>query len=207
MSAAPEPIAIVGAGGHGRETLQALRATPHGGNFRGFFDDEQPARHLLERLQTAWLGTIADALEFDGCCLIGIGDGAVRRSLAPHVRPAPPIVHPMADVGPDVRLGPGSVVFAQATVTTCIDVGEHVHVGRGAAIGHDSRLEKFVSVMPLASISGGVRLRAHSFIGTGALIRQGVTVGQGATVGMGSVVLHDVPDRATVVGNPAYVLR
>ena len=40
-------------------------------------------------------------------------------------------------------------------------------------------------------------------IGAGAIIRCGVTIGKWATVGCGAVVLEDVPDGVTVVGNPA----
>lgn len=44
-------------------------------------------------------------------------------------------------------------------------------------------------------------------IGSNATILCGVTVGERSIVGAGSVVTHDVPDRAIVVGNPARVLR
>lgn len=40
-------------------------------------------------------------------------------------------------------------------------------------------------------------------IGANATIVCGVTIGAYATVGAGSVVVHDVPDHALVVGNPA----
>lgn len=44
-------------------------------------------------------------------------------------------------------------------------------------------------------------------IGAGAVIMCGVTIGEWAMVGAGSVVLHDVPARATVVGNPARIIK
>jgi acetyltransferase-like isoleucine patch superfamily enzyme len=44
-------------------------------------------------------------------------------------------------------------------------------------------------------------------IGSGATILCGVTIGSGACVGAGSVVTRDVPDGATVAGNPARLLR
>lgn len=40
-------------------------------------------------------------------------------------------------------------------------------------------------------------------IGAGAAILPGITIGKNAMVGAGAVVTHNVPDGATVVGNPA----
>jgi UDP-2-acetamido-3-amino-2,3-dideoxy-glucuronate N-acetyltransferase len=44
-------------------------------------------------------------------------------------------------------------------------------------------------------------------IGSGAVVMCGVTVGEDALVGAGAVVIHDVPDRAIVVGVPARVVK
>lgn len=44
-------------------------------------------------------------------------------------------------------------------------------------------------------------------IGTGAVIMGGISIGEGAVVGAGAVVTKDVPAGATVVGNPARLLR
>ena len=40
-------------------------------------------------------------------------------------------------------------------------------------------------------------------IGSGAVIRCGVTIGEWAMVACGAVVVEDVPEGATVAGNPA----
>ncbi len=44
-------------------------------------------------------------------------------------------------------------------------------------------------------------------IGSGATILSGVTIGANALVGAGAVVTQDVPVGATVVGNPARIIR
>jgi acetyltransferase EpsM len=73
----------------------------------------------------------------------------------------------------------------------------------GASVGHDSKIGDFSSVMPLAAISGNVNVGESCLIGAQSAILQGTTVGKGCVVGMGAVVVHNVPDGATVMGNPA----
>jgi maltose O-acetyltransferase len=50
-----------------------------------------------------------------------------------------------------------------------------------------------------------VRIGSNVWIGGGAIILPGVSVGDDAIVGAGSVVTRDVPQGATVFGNPARV--
>lgn len=200
-------VAIIGAGGHGREILQTFWAAQRAGfeaDFAGFFDD-QPDEALLRQLGVRCLGRVAEATQFGGGCWMGLGSGALKERFAAGTQPAPPLVHPMADVGTDVRLSPGVVVFAQSTVTTNISIGVHAHIGRGAAVGHDSVVRACASIMPLASISGNVDVGERAFVGTGAAVRQGLRLGADSTVGMGAVVLKDVPEGTTVFGNPARV--
>jgi maltose O-acetyltransferase len=50
-----------------------------------------------------------------------------------------------------------------------------------------------------------VRIGSNVWIGGGAIILPGVSVGDDAIIGAGSVVTRDVPQGATVFGNPARV--
>lgn len=203
--AAAQRIAIIGAGGHGRETAQTVLRV-RGNDQRspscslaGFFDDAGPS----DSVTALGLTVLGPAASAHLPCLVGIGAGALRRRFDDVVHTAPPAIDGSAFVGDDVLVGPGAVVFANAMVTTNITLGRHAHIGRGASIGHDSVVADYASIMPLASVAGGVTIGEAAFIGTGALIRQGVTIGAEATVGMGAVVLRDVPAGATVIGNPA----
>ena len=50
-------------------------------------------------------------------------------------------------------------------------------------------------------------VRRGAKIGANATLLPGVVIGRDALVGAGSVVVHDVPDGAVVVGNPARIVR
>jgi acetyltransferase-like isoleucine patch superfamily enzyme len=53
----------------------------------------------------------------------------------------------------------------------------------------------------------GPTIRRAARVGGGAVLCPGIEIGEEAFVGAGAVVTRDVPARATVVGNPARVLR
>lgn len=56
-------------------------------------------------------------------------------------------------------------------------------------------------------IAKPITIKDNVWIGGNACILGGVTIGNNAIIGAGSVVEHDVPDNAVVVGNPAKVIR
>lgn len=198
-------IVVVGAGGHGREIACTVLAARR--DLLGLLDDREPDTALLNRLGAKYLGAPGGWTPGPrDTYLLGIGDGAVRASLDRNFalrEASSPLLDPLSSVGIDVRMQSGVVVFAQATVTTNVELGRHVHVGRGAAVGHDCIVDDYATIMPLASVSGNVVIGECATIGAGAVIRQGQSVGAGAFVGAGAVVVRDVRAGETVVGNPA----
>ncbi|WEV78217.1 acyltransferase [Janibacter cremeus] len=57
------------------------------------------------------------------------------------------------------------------------------------------------------STRGEIFVEEDVFLGGRVIVLPGVTIGRGAAVGAGSVVAKDVPPGATVVGNPARIIR
>jgi len=210
-------VVIIGCGGHGREALAIARAinarTPGdpAWRVRGFVDDGPSEVNLrrVEQLGIPYLGPVRwlRAAPPGTHVVIGIGAPAARRSVGEHVEryrlPFASLVHPSATVGADVSAGDGLVVFAGVRVTTNVVLGRHVHLNQNCTVGHDCTVGDYVSVNPLAAISGECRLDAGVLIGTTAAVLQGRHVGEHATVGAGACVVRDVPAKTIVKGVPA----
>jgi serine O-acetyltransferase len=90
-----------------------------------------------------------------------------------------------------------------------IDHGMGVVIGETAEIGDDVLLYQGVTL----GGTGNQRGKRHPtlgnrvVVGTGAAVLGNIILGNDAKVGAGSVVVHSVPDGATVVGIPGRVVR
>lgn len=111
------------------------------------------------------------------------------------------------EIQKNARIGRNCKISSHTFVCEGVEIEDGVFIGHNVSFINDKR--------PRAtSASGGLqteadwkvqhtRVKKGASIGTSATILGGVTVGEGAMVGAGSVVTRDVPDGATVAGNPA----
>lgn len=211
---------IVGAGGHGRETLDVVDAInaahpdDHPFEVLGVVADHAD-QDLLARRGAIHLGRVDDLLDgrldsvpAAAVYVLAIGDPRSRRALADRLaetahRAAPALVHPAATIGADVRLGPGSVVAAGARITTNVDIGRFVQVNVNAVVSHDCRVGDHVTLSPGVLVNGAVTLGEGAFLGTATVVTPGHSIGAWAVIGAGAVVVADVPAGVTARGVPA----
>ncbi len=88
-----------------------------------------------------------------------------------------------------------------------IDHGMGVVIGETAEIGDDVLMYQGV-VLGGTSLEKKKRhptLGSNVVVGTGAIVLGAISIGDEAMIGAGSVVIHDVPSGATVVGVPARI--
>jgi acetyltransferase-like isoleucine patch superfamily enzyme len=125
-------------------------------------------------------------------------------------------VRERCDLGDDVVVGRGSLVENDTTIGARTKIQAHAYVTAY------STLEEDVFIAPCVvttndnfmgrterrhELRKGPTIRRGARVGGGAVLLPGIEIGEEAFVGAGAVVLHDVPPRALVVGNPARQLR
>ena len=214
-------IIVLGAGGHGRELADIIRAvgsanSANYGNAEndavellGVVDDAEPDRIVLARSGTRYLGDRTALAGMDAEVHLGVGYPHVRARIDEELGflSALPIVHPSAFVGSGSTLAEGVVIAQGAIVTTNVRLGRHTHVNVAASVSHDCVVGDYVTICPQAALTGSASIGSCSFIGSGAMILPGVSIGENVTVGAGAVVAADVPSNTTVAGVPARPIQ
>ena len=126
-------------------------------------------------------------------------------------------------IGDETKIGPFVEIQKNAFIGKRCKIQSHTFICEGVTIEDEAFVGHGVMFTndkyPRATAdSGGLQTEAdwkviptvikrRASIGSNATIMCGVTVGEEAIVGAGSVVLHDVPARTVVAGNPAKVIR
>jgi len=209
----PEPLMIVGAGGHGREVLWIAQSLPERWQPLGFLDDS-PQLVGQTLCGAPVLGTIDQWPRYCGASfIIAVGDPRMRKQIAERMagNGAPvkfaTLIHPEAVVSPYAEIGAGTVVCVMAVVTTQVRIGRHCLIHNLANVAHDVEMGDFCSIYPHAALSGAVRLGAGVTAGTSALLLPGVSVGEWTTLSAGSVVSKPAPAYVVMAGSPARRIR
>ena len=182
-------------------------------NLMGFVDDD-PAKWGTDFFGYPVLGEIAllqDSKYQDAFVLCFIYGGSITTRLAVIQKMSDmelrfaTLVHPTVSTE-SVEMGHGSVVKEGSVLNYGVRIGDHCILGFGNLIGHETVLEDAVYCAQRVTIPGRVRVKRGATLGVGAVLMGDITIGEYAMVGMGAVVFRNVPDKSTVVGNPARVV-
>lgn len=113
-------------------------------------------------------------------------------------------------IGCNVIIPPGAILVANPyDLDSKIIIEDDVLFGPNSAI-YCSSHNYSNSELPIQEqgyFGKTTTIKHGSWIGINAVVMPGITVGRNAVVGANSVVTHDVPDYAVVVGIPARILK
>lgn len=93
------------------------------------------------------------------------------------------------------KIGKGFTIHNFSGIFICeADMGENVIVFQGVTIGH------------LRGQPEPPKIGSNVLIAAGAKVLGSITIGSNVVIGANSVVISDVPDNCTVMGNPARII-
>ena len=207
-------LVIISAGKYGRETFTwAVQAIAHGApwQIKGFLDDRS---QVLDGYPYP-VGILGDVknyrIEEDDVFIGAIGEPRDKvKYYSPIVERGGRfinLIHPLANIGTNVRLGTGIVMGPFSSITCDARIGNHVSIGALSNVAHDTDVGDWCQISSHCGLNGNASVGEGAYLGSHACIIPGVKVGAWALVGAGSVVLRDVPPGVKVFGNPAIPHR
>ncbi|WP_026998399.1 NeuD/PglB/VioB family sugar acetyltransferase [Eisenibacter elegans] len=113
------------------------------------------------------------------------------------------LIHPTAQVSPHSHIGHNCLLMAGVVIMPGVHLGNHIIVLPYTVLHHDVLVEDYTWIGSHCVVAGGVRLGRQVWLGSGSRILQNRTIGADAMIGLGSNVIDDMPQGATVAGNPA----
>lgn len=127
------------------------------------------------------------------------------------------VVWQFAVILPGAVIGKNCNINCHTFIENDVVVGNNVTVKAGVFLWDGLRVEDNVFIGPNATFVNDVYPRSKVYpdaftktiikkgasIGANATIMGGITIGENAMIGAGAVLLHNVPDGTTWVGNPA----
>tara|TARA_R110000868_G_scaffold212709_5_gene462638 strand:- start:10201 stop:10833 length:633 start_codon:yes stop_codon:yes gene_type:complete len=200
-------IRLYGAGGHS----QVIREVLENQDFEVIktYDDKPDQTHYASKNVSIGARNDLSTFPHDGpSVIIAVGNNRERAEIAKFLKSDfETAIHKSAIIAPSAEIGIGTVVFAGAIVQPNTKIGKHVIINTGASIDHDNLIGDFVHISPKAALCGHVEVGEGSHIGVGAVVIPTIKIGKWCTIGAGTIILKDVPDYATVVGNPGKIIK
>ena len=212
-----QDIYIVGAGGFGREVqwlIERINTVDQVWTIKGYVDDNSKGNINDYPV----IGTIDDFLSLHAndtdhsAVVCAIGNSKVRKKVIEKLHACscidfPNLIDPSVLMSDRITLGEGNIICAGNILTVNIILGDFNIINLDCTIGHDVVMKDFDTLYPSVNVSGATTIESCTELGTGAHIIQGLTVGAESIVGAGSVVIRDIPEHCTAVGNPCKVIK
>jgi sugar O-acyltransferase (sialic acid O-acetyltransferase NeuD family) len=203
-----KPVAIVGYSGHAYVIIDILLSA--GRLVTAYCDQEEKSSNPYH---LDYLGKESEVIhrlknyDFFAC----VGHNGIREKIHTQLSQylgINPInaIHPSAVISASVKMGDGVMIAANATLNPLVELGQGVICNTSTSIDHECVIGDFTHIAPGAVLCGNVLVGRGTFVGANSVIRQGIRIGNNVTIGAGTVVIKDIPDNATVVGNPARSL-
>ena len=196
MTSHPQPILIVGCGGHARSVLEIacssslwkpigfigqsfeVGSTIHGLPVLGTDDDLQYMRKKVRH--------------------VVIGIGQIKSS---HIRVSivnklmeynyilPSIAASSSIISKYAKIGKGTVVGHQTLINSDASIGEFCIINSGTILEHDCQIGDHTHVSTGVLINGNTTIGKHSFIGSGTVIREGLVLPPNTIVSAGKRIM------------------
>ena len=109
------------------------------------------------------------------------------------------VIHPSAQIEPDVTLGEGVVVLAGAIIDQHTTIGDVTFVDMGTVVCENCRIGENNFISAGTTIGGHVTIGQSNFIGLDTTIVNGITIGNNNQINAKTLIHKNLKDNTKVV--------
>jgi acetyltransferase-like isoleucine patch superfamily enzyme len=121
-------------------------------------------------------------------------------------------------IGENTYIGPGTKLWSANKISVgnrvLISYNVNIHDNNSHSLKAEDRHQEYLYIFNNFKLPMGIDLKAEqiiieddAWIGFNSTILKGVTIGRGAIIGANTVITHNVPPFAVVVGNPPRIIK
>lgn len=210
MNISRKNIILIGGGGHCKSCIDVIETTGlyHIG---GILD--VPQKLGEEILGYKVIGNDEDIEAFHNksfCFLITVGQiksAGIRKKVLNVLNSIgaeiATIISPKAAISQHAKIASGTIIMHHALVNAGAQIGSNCIINTGAIIEHDVNIGSNTHISTGAIVNGDCAVGDETFIGSNTCISSQISVGNNCIVGAGSLVIKDLVEPGTYLGNPA----
>jgi sugar O-acyltransferase (sialic acid O-acetyltransferase NeuD family) len=205
-------ILIYGAGGAGRELCDNIKNDKLI-DVIGIIDDTMEPGTMIDG--TIVVGGASYLKEYDGdiaFCIVGVP--LLKKTMIELIKKDypgvqfPVLINARSCVSTHASFGEGAIVAQPYNhIVPGVQIGKHVWINSYCGIGHNVKIGDWTTIYTNVHFGGGSQVGERCVIGTSVTIKPGVKIGNNVIAGGGTVIVRDVPDNVTIVGNPARIIK
>ncbi len=197
-------LIILGAGGHGRVVADIALKSRRWKQI-AFLDDDSSLQSFLGINVIGAMNSMEQYLE--NCeVFVAVGNNKIRQKVFIDLEEMgakiPTIIHPDSSIGSNVTIGKGTVIMPGVVINCNSTIGKGCIINTCASVDHDNIICDYVHLSPGVHTAGTVQVGKGTWIGICASIRNDIQIVDNCIIGAGTVVVKDIMESGTYVGNP-----
>lgn len=203
-------LIIIGARGYGRGTYDIARSMvtyQKEFDIKGFLDSKSDALDGYENYPPILGAVETYEIQPDDVFVCALGDVKWKKHYASIILNKGGefmnVIHPSVFFGGNVKIGKGCIIAYQSQIDCDVKIGDFVNIQCNVVVGHDSEVGSW-SMLDCFTFMGGFSSIGESVtMHTRATLIPKLHVGDNAMINAGSIVIRNVKEGTTVMGNPA----
>ncbi len=197
-------LIIIGAGGHGK-VIADIAIKMNRWESIAFLDDDLNKSPMGLKV----IGKATDAGQYKEHAefFVAVGNNATRKTIQEQLEKEnimmAKLIHPQAVIGMDVKIGDGTAIMAGVVINSSTQVGKGCIINTACSVDHDNDIENYVHLSPGVRLGGSVKVGKKSWLGIGSVVINNINICNDCIIGAGAVVIKNITEPGTYVGNPA----